>query len=58
MAISESEKLTRLAMWYRDQAERAGEPRIWEARLLMAEDLEAQARAARTAAGETPPSAE
>lgn len=48
--MSEADELDRLAMWYRDQAERAEEPRIWESRLLMAEDLEAQARSARIVA--------
>ena len=52
--MSESEKLNRLAMWYRDQAERAEEPRIWEARLLMAEELEEQARLASVAARRLP----
>jgi hypothetical protein len=35
--------LRELAAWYRSFAERAGNPTIWEARLLMAEDLEAEA---------------
>ena len=35
--------LRELAAWYRSFAERAGNPVIWEARLLMAEDLEAEA---------------
>jgi hypothetical protein len=52
--MSEADKLDRLAMWYRDQAERAEEPRIWEARLMMAQDLEAQAATARTAARQLP----
>ena len=34
----------RLATWYRAQAERAGCPWIWEARLQRAEELERQAR--------------
>ena len=36
-------KLRELASWYRDFAERAGNPIIWEARLRMAKELEAQA---------------
>jgi hypothetical protein len=37
------DKLHELATWYRELAERAGSPWIWEARLRMAEDLEAEA---------------
>jgi hypothetical protein len=36
-------KLRELAEWYRQFAERAGDPRIWEARLLTADKLEAEA---------------
>lgn len=36
-------ELRELAAWYRQLAERAGDPRIWEARLLTAEKLEAEA---------------
>ena len=36
-------KLRELACWYRDFAERAGNPAIWEARLLTAEKLYAEA---------------
>jgi hypothetical protein len=39
------QKLRNLAAWYREFAERAGNPAIWEARLLMAEDLEKEADA-------------
>ena len=35
--------LRRLAAWYRVFAEKAGNPAIWEARLHLAEDLEAEA---------------
>ncbi len=35
--------LRELAAWYRNFAERAGNPVIWEARLLTAEELEAEA---------------
>jgi len=41
--VSEPEKLRELASWYRDFAERTGNPTIWEARLRTAEDLESQA---------------
>jgi hypothetical protein len=37
------EKLRELASWYREFAERAGNPMIWEGRLRKAEDLEAEA---------------
>ncbi|MBV8088053.1 MAG: hypothetical protein JO139_00480 [Alphaproteobacteria bacterium] len=36
-------KLRELASWYRDFAERAGNPMIWEARLRTAKELEAEA---------------
>jgi hypothetical protein len=36
-------KLRALACWYRQYAERTGNPTIWEARLLTAKDLEARA---------------
>ncbi len=35
--------LRELATWYRSFAERAGNPVIWEARLLTADDLDAEA---------------
>jgi len=41
--VSDPNKLRELAGWYRDLAERAANPAIWEARLLTAEDLEAEA---------------
>jgi hypothetical protein len=37
------EELRLLASWYRELAERAGNPVIWESRLLMAESLEMEA---------------
>ena len=37
------DKLRRLACWYREFAERTANPAIWDARLRMAEDLEAEA---------------
>ena len=36
-------KLRRLACWYREFAERTENPTIWEGRLHMAGDLEAEA---------------
>ena len=36
-------RLRDLAAWYRALAERAANPAIWESRLLMADDLEAEA---------------
>jgi len=36
-------RLRRLAAWYRDFAERAGNPAIWEARLMTAKRLDQQA---------------
>jgi hypothetical protein len=39
----DADKLRELAYWYRNFAERAGSPNIWECRVLMAEDLEAEA---------------
>jgi hypothetical protein len=36
-------KLRELASWYRDFAERASNPVIWEARLRTAEDLDEEA---------------
>ena len=38
-----SDEVRKLAAWYREFAERAGNPAIWDARLRTAEDLEAQA---------------
>jgi hypothetical protein len=35
--------LRKLAGWYREFAERAGNPAIWHARLMTAEDLEREA---------------
>ena len=41
--MEEPQKLRELAAWYREFAEKTGNPDIWEARLRMAEDLETQA---------------
>jgi hypothetical protein len=41
--MSEALKLRKLARWFREFAERAGSPAIWDARLRTAEDLEVQA---------------
>ncbi len=42
-ATRNSEDLRVLAAWYRDYAELAGNPMIWDHRLRTAEDLERQA---------------
>jgi hypothetical protein len=39
----DSVKLRELAAWYREQAERAENPVIWDARLRTAEELEEEA---------------
>lgn len=54
------EKLRELAVWYREFAERTGNPTIWDARLRTAEDLEAEAsriekRLAESVGGRSPP---
>jgi hypothetical protein len=41
--MAESKELRRLATWYREFAERAGNPWIWEARLATADKLEKEA---------------
>ena len=41
--MHEPDKLRELASWYREFAERAGNPTIWEGRLRMAEDLDREA---------------
>jgi hypothetical protein len=41
--MAESKELRRLATWYREFAERAGNPWIWEARLATADELEKEA---------------
>jgi hypothetical protein len=42
--VTEPEKLRELASWYREFAERAGNPAIWECRLHTADDLDEEAR--------------
>jgi len=37
------ERLRELASWYREYAERAADPMIWDTRIRTAEDLEAEA---------------
>jgi hypothetical protein len=37
------EKLRELAAWYREYAERTGNPTIWDARIRTAEQLETEA---------------
>jgi hypothetical protein len=39
----EPDKLRELASWYREYAERTGNPTIWDSRIRTAEDLEAEA---------------
>lgn len=41
--MNEPDRLRELACWYREFAERTGNPTIWDARLRTAEDLEAEA---------------
>ena len=41
--MEDTRKLRKLAGWYREFAERAGNPAIWHARLMTAEDLEREA---------------
>jgi hypothetical protein len=41
--MEDPEKLRELASWYREFAERTGNPTIWDGRLRTAEDLEAEA---------------
>jgi hypothetical protein len=41
--MEDPRKLRVLAGWYREFAERAGNPAIWEARLRTAKDLECEA---------------
>jgi hypothetical protein len=41
--MDETRKLSDLAAWYREFAERAGNPWIWDARLRTADKLEKEA---------------
>ena len=41
--LENPQKLRQLATWYRDYAERAGTPWVWERRLQIAEELERRA---------------
>ena len=41
--MEREQKLRELAAWYRDFAEKAGNPWIWEARLRRVEELEREA---------------
>jgi hypothetical protein len=41
--MDEADRLRELAGWYREFAERAGNPWIWEARLKQADELEQEA---------------
>jgi hypothetical protein len=54
--MDEAQNLRELAAWYRDRAERAGKPWVWEARLRRAEELEREAAHLDTAMTQTDPS--
>ena len=41
--MNEADRLRKLAAWYREFAERAGEPWVWEARRQTADELENEA---------------
>lgn len=41
--VDDPAHLKKLAVWYRDFADRAGNPMIWEARLRTAQDLDQEA---------------
>ncbi len=41
--MDEPDKLRKLAVWYREFAERAGNPWVWDARLKRAAELEREA---------------
>jgi len=45
MMPADATRLRELAAWYRNQAERAGDPRIWDSRLRTAIDLDDEADA-------------
>ena len=51
-AVAGPRKLRKLAGWYREFAERTGNPMIWEARLRTAEDLDAEAERIERAASD------
>jgi hypothetical protein len=53
--ISSPDELRKLAAWYREFADRAGEPAIWEARLRTAKELEAEANRVASKLGRKPP---
>jgi hypothetical protein len=42
-SLDDAAKLRKLAAWYREFAERAGNSFIWESRVMLAEDLEREA---------------
>ena len=54
--MNEAQKLRALAAWYREFAERAGEPWIWLARLRQADALEKEADRLQTSPTRTKPS--
>ena len=47
--MRDPDEFRKLAAWYRESAERAGNPAIWDGRLRVAEDLDAEADAAERA---------
>jgi hypothetical protein len=55
-ASAKARMLRELAAWYRTLAERAGNPVIWESRLLTAMDLDAEANRIGQATGVCRPS--
>jgi hypothetical protein len=58
IAVSKAGKLRELAAWYREFAERTGNPAIWDARIRTAEDLEAEAARIERAADRLAPADE
>jgi hypothetical protein len=52
MDEDQTRRLRDLAVWYREFAERTGDPVIWDARLRTAEDLEREAEAVERAAAQ------
>lgn len=52
--VRNPDELRKLASWYREFAERAGNPAIWERRLRTADDLEAAAECIERASASQP----
>jgi hypothetical protein len=51
--LAKAQMLRALAVWYRELAQRAGNPAIWESRLLTAEDPETQANRIEVQSGQS-----